>query len=90
MADAGALGRALIEAGKAISAQAANTPLPKGGVPDPAQALLPKIDLANKKLSAIESHLSSAPHSSAEVDLVSFNAYQDSTSLILDLCCCLH
>lgn len=67
MADAVTLGRALIEAGKAISAQAPNTSLSKGGTPDPAQALLPKVDLMNKKLSAVEDRLSSAPLAITEV-----------------------
>jgi hypothetical protein len=69
MTDAAMLGRALIEAGKAISAQAANTSLSKGSstTPDPAKALLPKVDLMNKKLSAVEDHLSSAPLAITEV-----------------------
>lgn len=67
MSDLGSLGRALVEAGKAISVQAANMPGSKGGSNDPAQALLPKIDLMNRKLSAVEGHLSTAPASFAEV-----------------------
>ena len=69
MTDAGALGRLLIEAGKAISAQAVNTSLSKGGTADPAQALLPKVDLMNKKLSAVEDRLSSAPLAITEVSI---------------------
>jgi len=70
MTDADTLGRALIEAGKAISAQAVNTSLSKGGTAaDPAQALLPKVDLMNKKLSAVEDRLSSAPLAITEVSI---------------------
>jgi len=69
MTDAGTLGRALIEAGKAISAQAVNASLSKGGMADPAQALLPKVDLMNKKLSAVEDRLSSAPLAITEVSI---------------------
>ncbi|KAF8320048.1 hypothetical protein DL93DRAFT_2164221 [Clavulina sp. PMI_390] len=61
MADANELGRALIEAGKAINAQAANKPTPKHSSNECLDAVIPQLDLANKKLSAVEAHLLSAP-----------------------------
>lgn len=68
MTDAATLDRALIEASKAISAQTANNSLSKGGTPDIAQGLLPKVDSI---LSAVEDHLSSSgPLALTEVKVI--------------------
>lgn len=65
MTDIGTLGRVLIEAGKAISAQSNNMPS-KASI-DPAHALLPKVDLMNRKLGEVEGLLAAQPAAIAQV-----------------------
>lgn len=80
MADTSILGRALMEAGRQLSLSSQNAgggsgaaPIPpstKGYHPaavDPAQALLPKIDLLNKKMSTVEGLLSAQPDAIVQV-----------------------
>lgn len=67
MTDVGMLGRVLIEAGKAISAQSNN--MPSKATIDPAHALLPKVDLMNRKLGEVEGLLAAQPIAIAQVCL---------------------
>lgn len=60
MSDSAALfGIALIEAGKAMSAQAASVRVAQEGHHDHIQPLLSRIDTINQSLSAVEGHLAS-------------------------------
>lgn len=68
MSDLNILGHALVEAGKAISAQSQSLPSPPRAPPYAGvEALSPKFESMNRKLAAVEATLSKQPEAIARV-----------------------